>query len=96
MERRQNNSGRDKFGSTYILAQLSSEPTHLLPHSNSFIDLIFTDQPNLVVNYGTHFSLNSKCLHQITHCKLNLNIEYSPLNERLVRDYKKAHIDTNQ
>ena len=76
--------------------QITSELTHLLPHSNSFIDLIFTDQPNLVVNYGTHFSLNSKCLHQITHCKLNLNIEYSPLNERLVRDYKKAHIDTNQ
>ena len=72
--------------------QITSEPTHLLPHSNSFIDLIFIDQPNLVVNCGTH-SLNSKCLHQITHCKLNLNIEYSPLYERLVRDYKKAHID---
>ena len=73
--------------------QITSELTHLLPHSNSFIDLIFTDQPNLVVNCGTHFSLNSKCLHQIAHCKLNLNIEYSPLYERLVRDYKKAHID---
>ena len=31
--------------------QLTSEPTHLLPHSNSFIDLIFTNQPNLVVNW---------------------------------------------
>ena len=30
--------------------QLISEPTHLLPQSNSCIDSIFTDQPNLVVN----------------------------------------------
>ena len=58
--------------------QLISEPTHLLPQSNSCIDLIFTDQPNLVVNCGTHASLNSKCHHQITHCKLNLSIEYPP------------------
>ena len=37
--------------------QLISEPTHLLPRSNSCIDLIFTDQPNLVVNCGTHMPL---------------------------------------
>ena len=35
--------------------QLISEPTHLPPHSNSCIDLIFTDQPNLIVNCGTFF-----------------------------------------
>ena len=40
--------------------QLISEPTHLLPHSNPCIDLIFTDQLNLEVNCGTHSSLNSK------------------------------------
>ena len=71
--------------------QLIPEPTHLLPHSNSCIDLIFTDQPNLVVNCGTQCSLNSKFHYQITHCKLNLNIEYPPPYERLVWDYKKAH-----
>ena len=38
--------------------QLTSEPTHLLPYSNSCTDLIFTDQSNLVVNCGTHSSLN--------------------------------------
>ena len=48
--------------------QFISEATHLQPHSNSCIDLIFTDQPNLVVSWGTHSSLNS-------FCKLNLNIE---------------------
>ena len=48
--------------------KLVSECTHLLPQSNSCIDLIFTDQPNLVVNCGTHVSLNSK--NAITRLKL--------------------------
>ena len=49
--------------SLYNFHQLISEPTHPLPHSNSYIDLIFTDQRNLVVNCVTHSSLNSKCHH---------------------------------
>ena len=73
--------------------QLISEPTYLLPPSNSYIYVIFTDQPNLVVNCGTHTSLDSKCHPQITHCKLNLNIEYPPPYEQLVCNYKKAQID---
>ena len=76
--------------------QLVSEPTHLLPQSNSCIDLIFTDQPTLVVNCGTHASLSSKCHHQIIHCKLNLNIEYPAPYEQLVWDYIKANIESIQ
>ena len=76
--------------------QLISEPTHMLPQSNSCIDLIFTDQPNLVVNCGTHPSLNSECHHQITHSKVNLNIEYPPPYGRLVWDYRKANIESIQ
>ena len=34
--------------------QLASEATHILFHSSSCIDLIFTNQPNVVVNCGTH------------------------------------------
>ena len=64
--------------------QLIQEPTHLLPYSNSCIDLIFTDQPNLAVDCGTHSSLNFKCHQQITHCQLYLNIEYSPPYQWLV------------
>ena len=82
--------------SLYNFHQLISEPTHLLPQSNSCIDLIFTDQPNLVVTYGIQASLNSKCHHQITHCKFNLNIEYPPPYERLVWDYRKANIESIQ
>ena len=73
--------------------KLVSPPTHLLPASSTCIDLILTDTPNLVVNSDGHPSLHKNCYHQITFCKLNLNIEYPPPYEHLVRDYKNA--DTN-
>ena len=63
--------------------QLMLQPTHLLPQSSSCIDLIFTDQPNLIVDSGVHSSLHSNCHHQIKHCKLNFNIEYTPPYKRL-------------
>ena len=69
--------------------QLISEPTHKLSNSSSCIDLIFTCQPNLVGNCGTHSTLNTKCHHQITHCKLNLRIKYPPPHERQCGTTKK-------
>ena len=54
--------------------QLTSQPTHLLPQPSSCIDLIFTDQLNLIVGSGVHPSLHSNCNHQITHCKLHLHM----------------------
>ena len=50
--------------SYYELHQIINEPTHILPSSASCIDLIFTNQPNLVINSGVHPSL-----HQNFHSK---------------------------
>ena len=72
------------LSSVYGFHQLLSQPTHLLPQTSSCIDLIFTDQPNLIVDSGVHPSLHSNCYHQITYSKINLNIEYPPPHERLV------------
>ena len=59
----------DPLLKTHDLHQLISQPTHLLPTSSACVDLIFTDQPNLVVNSGVHPSLHKNCHHQITFCK---------------------------
>ena len=67
---------------------------HLLPTSTYFIDLIFTDQSNLVVDSGIHSTLNPKCHHQITYCKLNLNMKYPPPYQWLVQDYKRANVES--
>ena len=81
----------DALTSSYGLQQLINEPTHILPSSPSCIDLIFTNQPSLVVSSGTHSSLHASCDHQITYCKLNCKIEYPPPYQRLVWKFKKAN-----
>ena len=77
---------------SYGFQQLISEPTHTLNNSSSCIDFVFTDQPNLVINSGTHPSLHPNCHHEITHCKIDLKITYPPPYERLVWDFKRANI----
>ena len=61
----------DSITSIHGLKQLIYEPTHIIFNSSSCIDLIFTNQPNLVVDSGTHPSLPPNCHHQIIHCKIN-------------------------
>ena len=68
----------------YVFDQLVSDPTHVLPASSSSFDLIFTDQPNLVIDNGVHPFLHTSCHHQITYYNLNLMIVYPPPYERLV------------
>ena len=44
------------------LSQLISEPTNFEPHKNpSRIDLVVTDQPNIILDSGTRASLDSYC-----------------------------------
>ena len=74
----------DSLKSTHGFQQLISKPTHILQNQLSCIDLIFTDQPSLVVDSGVNSILHENCCHQITYCKLNLKIEYPPPYERLV------------
>jgi len=51
------------------LFQVISEPTNFEPNSNSsYIDLVVTDQPNIILKTGTRASLDSNCHHEIIHC----------------------------
>ena len=79
-----------------IISQLLliSESTHILKTSFSCIDLIVTDQPNLITDGGTHPSLHPNCHHNITFCKINLKITYPPPCRRLVWDFKRANISS--
>ena len=60
--------------SQFGLSQIITEATHFLESSSSCIDLIFTTQPNLVVESGVRPSLQSNCHHQIVFAKFNLQI----------------------
>ena len=69
---------------THGFKQLISDPTHILRQSLSWscINLIFTDQPNYIIDCSTHPSLHPNCHYQITFCKLNLKVEYPHINQR--------------
>ena len=58
----------DNVTSSYDLNQLIQEPTNILNLSSSCIDLIFTSQPNLLMESGIHSSLHSNCHHSNLIC----------------------------
>jgi len=73
------------------LFQLISEPTNFEPHKNpSCIDLVVTDQPNIVLDCGTRSSLDHFCHHQITQCRINFRIPPPPPFERKIWHYNRA------
>ena len=77
--------------SIYDFDQLISGPTHILPASSSCIDLIFTDQHNLLVDSCVPPFFYANCHHQITYCNLILMIAYPPPYEHLVWGYQRAN-----
>ena len=79
--------------SQFGLQQLINEPTHLTANSSSCIDLIFTSQPNLVMESGVHSSLHPNCHHQIVFAKINLKICYPPPYEREIWHYDKVNAE---
>ena len=80
----------DAVTSNYGLHPLIQVPTHIHHMSSSCIDLIFTSQPNLVMESGVHSSLHPNCHHQVVFVKFNLSILYRPPYERTVWFYEKA------
>ena len=83
----------ESINSQFGLYQLINEPTHLLQNSSSCIDLIFTSQPNIVVESDVWPSLQPNCHHQIIFTKFNLKIYYPPPYLREVWHYKEANSD---
>ena len=86
----------DATTSQFDLKQLIQEPTHILTDSSSFIDLIFTFQPNLIMESGVHSSLYQNCHHQIIYVKINLKVFYPPPYEREIWHYQRANVDLIQ
>ena len=84
--------GIEELFSSLSLSQLISEPTNFTPNkSPSCIDLLVTDQPNLILDSGTRPSLDPKCHHQIVYGKINLKIPPPPPTERKIWHYDKAN-----
>ena len=80
----------DAVTSNYGLRQLIQESRHILNLSPSCIDLIFTSQPNLVMESGVNSSLHPNCHQHVVFAKFVLSILYPPPYERTVWFYEKT------
>ena len=57
-----------------------------------WVDLIFTDQPNCVIENGIRHSLDNFCHHQITYCRMNFQLPPPPSFERKIWHYDRENI----
>ena len=78
---------------TNHLQQLVIEPTYLVGDNKSCIDLVLTDQPNLVTNCEIIPSLHTNCHHQINQVTLNIRSPSPPPFNRRVWHYERAQVD---
>ena len=82
----------EEMFSNLSLHQIINEPTHFFRDDclPSCIDIILSDQPNLIMNSGVRPSLDPAVKHQITFCKLNFKIPPPPKYRRKVWHYNRA------
>ena len=79
--------------SSLVLSQVISEPTNFEPNKNpSCIDLVITDQPNLILDSGTRVSLDPYGHHQIIYCKVNFGILPPPPFDRKIWHFNRANL----
>ena len=69
--------------SSYGLSQILSELTHILPNSTFCIDLLFTNQPNMISEISV-YSLHTNCHNQIIYAKISFKIFYPAPYERQI------------
>ena len=93
----------DNFGLTfqrifnkYGISQLIHEPTYLTNRSKTCIDILATDQPNLVLKSEVHPSLHTNCHHQVIYSKININCPPPPPHTRHIWHYSRAKVDSMQ
>ena len=73
-----------------------NEPTHLMKTLSSRIYLIFSSQPNLVIDPGVYSFLYASYQHQIIYAKLSLNVIYMPPYGKEDRHYKETNLNCIQ
>ena len=76
------------------LHQTVNQPTFITGNSKTCIDLVCTDQPNMIINKEIHPSLHSTCHHQVNFVKLNLKCPPPPPYKRFVWHYGRANVES--
>ena len=83
----------ERSETNFLTSQIAKEPTDMLDNSKSYIDLIFTSQPNMLIDSAVRASVQPNCHHQIIYAKFNLKIAHPPPYERMVWHFKQENSD---
>ena len=85
----------DNLFSDSHLTQIISEPTHFMRDTcnPTCINLIVTDQTNLVLNSGVRDLLDATVKHKIVSCKINFKIPPLPKYSRKFWHFDRARED---
>ena len=54
---------------------------------------MFANQPNIIIDNGTHPTIHSKCHHQLIYVKLNLKIDNTSPYTGEIWNYNSAETD---
>ena len=71
--------------------QLVKEPTHFMGNTNTCIDLVITDQPNLVNECCVIPTLHNRCHHYLNHTEINIMNTPPPAYYRRIWHYNRAN-----
>ena len=83
-----------KLFDDHLLKQIVNKPTYITQKARTCIDLVATDQPNLILTNEIHPSLHTNCHHQINYVKMNLKFPLPPIHTRRVWHYGRAKCDS--
>ena len=91
------------FGSTlqglfndHGLFQMVHHPTFITKVARTSLDLVITNQPNLILSTEVHPSLHTNSHHQVNYTKVHLKCPPPPPYERRLWHYGRANIEAIQ
>ena len=80
-----------KIFDSHGLFQIVDQPTFITSTCSTCIDLVVTDQPNIILESTIHPSLHKTCHHQINYVKINVRCPPPPPYSRLVWHYGRSN-----
>ena len=76
-----------------MVSQMTNGPTYITNNSQTCLDLLVTDQPNIILKNEIHPSLHTNCSHQVVYTKVGINCPPPPKFNRKIWHYSRADIE---
>ena len=79
--------------SKHLISKMTNQPTYITKNARTCIDLMCTDQPNIVLRNEVHPSLHTNCHHQVIFTKNGNKLSSTTPHTRHIWHYSRAKTD---